>query len=181
MNKLFKTLCTVGLLSTAALKAEAIPEYLSGSVYEKVGISENIDPVLLYAVSLTESALAKKGSKDLAPSVYVIRTPKGAIYPKSLPEAKNALERAINRYSYNEIDVGLMQINGQHWKKLKNKGSLFNPTFNVTYGARILKSALRSTDDRVVGIGRYHSYTDWRAKTYGNRVIAIYNNLLNLQ
>ncbi|MGN0902655.1 MAG: transglycosylase SLT domain-containing protein, partial [Succinivibrio sp.] len=137
-----------------------------------------IDPLLLYAVSLTESALGNY--HQTSPSIYAIRTPDGALYPKTLPEAKQALSDAVARYGHHKIDVGLMQINGQHWKNIDNKSSLFNPTFNVTFGARILKTALNSTDDRVVGIGHYHSYTLWRAVNYGKRVLAIYNNLKRL-
>ena len=153
-----------------------IPEFLKGSVYHKVGVKQGIDPSLLYAVSLTESA-ASNSKSDVAPSIYAIRTPDGAIYPKSLTEAKLALKRSLKRYSHRELDVGLMQINGQHWQRLDNKYALFNPYFNVSFSAGILKKAMNSTSNKQIGIGRYHSYTQWRAENYGSRVLAIYNNL----
>ena len=179
IKTLVKSLLITSVLLSSLEESVAVPTYLAGTVYDKVGKTERVDPVLLYAVSLTESALGSK--KQTSPSMYAIRTPDGPLYPKTLPEAKQALANAVAVYGHKKIDVGLMQINGQHWKGLKNKRSLFNPFFNVTFGARILKTALSSTNDRVVGIGRYHSYTDWRAKTYGSRVMAIYNNLKGLE
>ena len=162
----------IGFIHTS--NAQEIPSFLEGSVFHKVGTKEGVDPLLLYAVSLTESAKGKN-RQEVQPSVYVIRT------PKTIEEAKKHLKASINAYGYKALDVGLMQINGQHWSKLKNKYALFNPYFNVTFGARILKKAIASTDDKVIGIGRYHSFTEWRAKTYGNRVIAIYNNLKSIE
>ncbi len=152
------------------------PDFLANSVYEKVGLQESVEPELLYAISLTESALSG-GKKNIKPYIYAIRTPKGAIYPPSLESAKKALSNAINQFGYKGIDVGLMQINGQHWKHIRNKASLFNAFYNVRFGAQILKKAINSTSNRQIGIGRYHSFTDWRAKAYSSRVLAIYNNL----
>lgn len=41
-----------------------------------------------------------------------------------------------------------------------------------------LKEAMDSyPSNKTIGIGRYHSHTEWRAKAYGARVIAVYNNL----
>ena len=178
IKKIISASVIIGFIHTS--NAQEIPSFLEGSVFHKVGTKEGVDPLLLYAVSLTESAKGKN-RQEVQPSVYVIRTPNGAIYPKTIEEAKKHLKASINAYGYKALDVGLMQINGQHWSKLKNKYALFNPYFNVTFGARILKKAIASTDDKVIGIGRYHSFTEWRAKTYGNRVIAIYNNLKSIE
>ena len=53
-----------------------------------------------------------------------------------------------------------------------------NPETNVKIASRILKNAMDSAPyNKSVGIGRYHSYTAWRAKAYGERVIAVYKNL----
>ncbi len=153
---------------------------LSGSVYERVGLAEEVDPLLLYSVSLVESArnAGKKGNKTMVrPSVYAIRTPDGPVFPKSLDEAKEALDSAVARYGKRALDVGLMQINGQHWNKVRSPYSLLNPTINVRLGARILKSAMGTTSSMRLGVGRYHSFTEWRANSYGKKVLAIYDHL----
>lgn len=150
------------------------------SVYGTVGRRMNVDPMLLYAVSLTEAA-ASEGSTAVKPSVYAIRTPDGPIYPASLDEAKIALNKAIMRYGPKALDVGLMQINGQHWHRMDRPlYALFNPTYNVTFGAGILREAMQSARDPKMGIGHYHSYTPWRAASYGAKVISVYRNLKKL-
>lgn len=71
-----------------------------------------------------------------------------------------------------------MQINGIHFSKVKDPSELLNPEINVKVASRILKNAMDSAPyNKSVGIGRYHSYTAWRAKAYGERVIAVYRNL----
>lgn|SRR5574344_424431 len=177
MNKIIKKLLVISFICFCVNTSHA-ENVIAGSVYEKIGHQENVDPLLLYAVSLTESAMGK--NKSVAPSTFAIRTPEGAIYPKNLHNAKVALKKAIQKYGHRGIDVGLMQINGQHWVNMKNKNFLFNPTFNVRFGARILKKAMNTTSNRTLGIGRYHSFTEWRAKTYASRVLAVYNNLKNI-
>lgn len=155
---------------------------LGGSVYDSIGQSEEVDPLLLYAVSLTESAYNAGVKGFVKPSVYAIRTPDGAIYPKDLDEAKRQLWTAVKAYGARRIDVGLMQINGQHWHRLGLPVfALFNPKVNVRFGARILKEAMRSSpEDLAVGIGRYHSYTPSRAIPYGRRVLQIYSRIKGL-
>ena len=153
---------------------------LENTVYEKIGIQENVDPYLLYSISLVESAKAKK-SKDetfVAPHKFAIRTPRGAIYPKTYFEAVEVLDRELKLYSPKSIDIGLMQINGQHFSKVSTPAELLKPDVNVKVACDILKTAMDSYPaNKTIGIGRYHSFTDWRAKAYGSRVIAVYNNL----
>ncbi len=154
---------------------------LAGSVYSAVGASEDVDPFLLYAVSLAESAYNAGTRGFVKPSVYAIRTPDGAIYPADLEEAKRQLWTAVQTYGARRIDVGLMQINGQHWHRLGLPVfALFNPKVNVRFGAKILKEAMQSTPDLAVGIGRYHSYTQSRAVPYGQRVLQIYRRIKEL-
>ncbi len=150
---------------------------LSGSVYEAVGIQENIDPFLLYSISLLESAERASQRGFVAPSPYAIRTPDGAVYPNTYDEAVSELAKQISKYGKRKLDVGLMQINGQHWDKVKEPKDLLNPYTNVRIGAEILQYALSCSDDLELAIGRYHSPTDWRARNYGSRVLAVYRNL----
>ncbi len=170
------------ILAASTYSSTAYADILDGTVYKTVAVKEGVDPLLLYAVSLTEAAAAA-GRQNVQPHLYAIRTPDGPIYPDNLNEAKIQLDKAIRRYGARALDVGLMQINGQHWQRSdKSPYALFSATYNVTFGARILKSALDTAPNNLVlGVGHYHSYTDWRARTYGNRVLGVYNNLKNLE
>lgn len=160
--------------------AELSTSFLKGSVYETVGLTENVDPLLLYSISLVESAKASK-QKNISlvtPHKFVIRTPDGPVYPTTFRNAKKWLSYCIRKYDKKQLDVGLMQINGIHFSKIKDPSELLNPEINVKVASRILKNAMDSAPyNKSVGIGRYHSYTAWRAKAYGERVIAVYRNL----
>ncbi len=153
------------------------------SVYARIGDEEGMDPMLLYAVSLTEAAYNAGVKGYVKPSLYAIRTPAGPIYPKTLEEAKSQLVSAVKSYGRRSIDVGLMQINGQHWHRLGLPVfALFNPNVNVRFGARILQRAINSAPGNfAVGVGHYHSWTPSRAGPYGRKVLSVYRNLKGLE
>ena len=176
INRVILTFLTISLFNIS----NADTNILSGSVYEKIGFQENVDPYLLYSISLVEAAKARKKNKQtfVAPHKFAIRTPRGAIYPKSYFEALEVLDRELQLYSPKSLDIGLMQINGQHFSRVDSPADLLKPDVNVKVACDILKTAMDSYPaDRTIGIGRYHSFTDWRARAYGSRVIAVYNNL----
>lgn len=137
---------------------------LTGSIYKTVGVQQNIDPFLLYSISLLESAREASQRGFVAPSPYAIRTPERAIYSSTYAEAVSELAKQISKYGKRKLDIGLMQINGQHWNKVDEPKELFNPYTNVRIGAEILQYALSRSDDLELAIGRYHSPTDWRAR-----------------
>lgn len=174
---------TIVLMITASLTlsfSHAETNLLRNSIYEKVGLQENVDPYLLYSISLVESAKAnkKKDGTFVQPHKYAIRTPRGAIFPPTYFEAVHTLETELKRYNPKAIDIGLMQINGQHLSRVEKPEDLLNPGINVKVACDILKNAMDSyPSDKTIGIGRYHSFTDWRAKAYGSRVVAVYKNL----
>jgi soluble lytic murein transglycosylase-like protein len=80
------------------------------------------------------------------------------------------------------IDVGIMQIN-LHWHghRVNDPAELLDPETNLLVGASVLATAIRSApDDLALGIGRYHSWQEKRARDYGKRVLAIVHNLQGL-
>ncbi len=160
--------------------ASTATKLLDSTVYDEVGKVESIDPALLYSISLVESA-KNAGNRNIAPHKYAIRTPKGAIFPKSYEEAVNTLNYQLKVYKPKMIDVGLMQINGQHFGRVDRPEDLLDPRINITVASKILKHAMDSTSNKLIGIGRYHSFTEWRARAYGARVLAVYNNLTRIR
>ncbi len=163
----------------AEASADDLKAYIKNSAFQEVGAREQIDPYLLYAISLTESRL---GSDSVRPSQFAIGTPGGAIQPKTLDEAVDSLEQAILRYGSRRVDIGIMQINGCNWKLARREGyeiaDLFDAKTNILIAAKILKAALKSAPENItLGVGRYHSYTQNRALTYGRRVMKTYLQL----
>jgi hypothetical protein len=170
----FLVLCAALLLPAGAW-ANGVA--LDGTVFDTIGKAESVDPLLLYSVAITESAMASGGGR-IAPHPYVIRSDlTGPQFFDTYEEAKDALQALIKRT--NNIDIGMMQVNLRHHPQT-NPSALLKPEFAVRYAARFLKTTMASTTDPVVGVGRYHSYTNELASWYGTRVWTIYNNIRNL-
>ena len=150
---------------------------LDGTVYEKIGNETNLNPYLLYSISLAESALAADGKKGfMAPNPFVIRTLSKGHHFDSLEEAASFMAKMSEKQK-STMDVGLLQIN-MKWHPHPNPEQLLNPEDNLRAGAKILKAALASTDDQILGVGRYHSWTPERAIPYGLRINEIWARLL---
>ena len=153
---------------------------LDGTVFAQVGAEKNIDPVLLYAVALTESAYVPDPSvAGESPYPWTLRTPKKAIYLPSEDVAKRQLEKLL---SYTQsIDIGLMQINLRwHKSRVKNPEDLLDPLTNVRVGADILlENFSRYPNDLIEAIGRYHSSDLTKKQVYGLTVYNIYTGIKN--
>lgn len=152
---------------------------LNGTVFESAGKASDLDPLLIYSVALAESAWGSKGG--VRPYPYAIRAAGKGIYAKDLATAKQTLTNL--RATHKNIDVGLMQIN-LRWNghRVTDPSLLLNPSINTLTGAAILKEAINSAPgDHELGIGRYHHWSDEaRSRSYGARVLAIYNNILEI-
>lgn len=146
---------------------------LQNTIFESVGNDLGIDPLLLYAVAITESAVGA-GNGNIKPEPYVIRTSEGPSYFSSKEEAELALANAITFTS--NVDVGMMQIN-LYFHPHDDPYVLLDPVINLRTGAKYLKKMMDTTKDPVIGVGRYHSWTKERSEWYGARVWQTYRNL----
>jgi hypothetical protein len=172
---MFKSALTISTGLLLSFNAQALD--LAGTIFGEVEKESGISSELLYAVALTESANGA-GKSKVSPSAFAYRTPEGSKYFKTRLEAEAALRIDISK-GIKLIDVGMMQIN-LHYHKQDDPYSLFDPKTNLRVAAKILATALTSTDDITLGIGRYHSWKNKRAINYGRRVLSIYKNLKNI-
>lgn len=167
------------LLSMAMLTiAPANAFDLSDTPYQLVGIEKGLDPLLLYSVSLAESAYGIGEKGKIAPHAWTLRASK-AHYSKTKDEAEATLQSYIDAGT-TLVDIGLMQVNLRwHGQRVTNPSDLLDPITNVRVAADILSEAINSAKgDITLGIGRYHHWGDEdRARNYGERVLAIYRNL----
>jgi hypothetical protein len=73
----------------------------------------------------------------------------------------NMNPRAINQNNNGTIDIGLMQINSIHLKRLSSIGvtkqALLDPEVNIYVGALLLSSHIRKRGYNLSAIGCYHS------------------------
>lgn len=82
--------------------------------------------------------------------------------------------RAINQNTNATTDIGLMQINTWHMKKLRQAGvteqRLWEPCVNIAVGAWVLADAISRHGMTWKAVGVYHSPTEWRQRDYAARV-----------
>ena len=80
------------------------------------------------------------------------------------------------------VDVGLMQVNLRwHGHRIASPEELLEPERNLEIAAGILSEALATAPgDLELGIGRYHSPNEARARDYGRTVLTIWQGLQQL-
>ncbi len=168
-----------GLAGAANVGAETLSEQL----IKECAVDRGIDPVLMYAVSLVESAKSAGGG-NVGPWPWTVRSPEGGRRFNSRDETEAYLAEALERFAPAEIDVGAYQIN-VHWHgdKFNSAAAMLDPRQNCRAAAQILSTALSSApDDPVLGVGRYHHWrNEARARRYGQRVLAIAENIRQLK
>lgn len=175
-----KTLIKNLALALTLISPPALALNLDGTVYERVANKQRLDPVLLYSISLAESAYTR-GNGTISPWFLTLRSSEGARYFHSKAEAMAELEGLIIRHgARSSIDVGLMQVN-LRWNghRVRDPLLLLDENHNLEVGAEILVEALNSApSDPELGVGRYHHWEDESvSRSYGRRVLSIYKQL----
>ncbi|MBX2808157.1 MAG: transglycosylase SLT domain-containing protein [Cellvibrionaceae bacterium] len=145
-------------------------------MFQEVGEKYALDPLLLYAIAITESATGV-GEGYIQPSPYVFRTASGPRFFTSRTAAESELSPILLETQH--VDIGMMQIN-LHYHPQDDPLALLDPYYNLSVAAQYLQRTLSSTKDPVIGVGRYHSWTKELAKWYGTRVWKTYSNLLKI-
>lgn len=166
------------LLALLLMSKSALAFDLEGTAWADVACGEGIDPLMLYAVALTESGRpAERG--QIEPWPWALNVEGDPIFAASREEAT----RLLAAHSDKSVDVGLLQVNIRwHGHRVDRLESLLDPKTNLSVGAAILKEALASASgDLTAGIGRYHSARPKRAKAYARTVLALYRHLLHQQ
>lgn len=164
-----------------SVQASSFRAELENSVFGQAGRKHSIDPYLIYAVALVESAYSGGQQKGfVSPYLYAVRSSQGAVYPLNKEDASSALQSHISKSkSLKEIDVCLMQVNlGWNGHRVTNYENLFDLEVCVDAGAAILKENLQSTNSLYEAIGRYNTWGNKEAANkYAVKVVDVYNRL----
>lgn len=176
---MLKVLCLF-LALLAPLQGFATPDFLVDSVFDDAAKKYGIDPILLYAVALGESAkqATGPGAPSVSPSPYSFHAGGRAFHASSRDEAVKLLDELTTKYG-NHVDVGVMQIN-LHWNgdRVASPDALLDPATNIYVGAKVLSEALQSAPNNLqLGVGRYNTWSTDGALAYGAYVLKIYGNL----
>lgn len=160
------------------------PAFLNGTIYERVGEAAGVEPSLLYSLALVESgrAVGDNGSQ-VTPWPYVLRALDARYYAESQKDYQIAYKLFEEKYG-DKFDVGPLQVN-VYWqvtkaKRLESGEGLLELEMNLRIGAQVLREAMASTDDKELGIGRYHTWSDEaRSRLFGKRVLSVHQNVIN--
>lgn len=156
---------------------------LAGTVFEKVGLEENIDPVLLYAIACVESAIAAGKQGYIQPYPWTLRYAGRPYYGKTKRDAERELRIIMLREKRPNVDIGIAQINSLwHGHRVKHLTDLLDPYTNLKVASQILNECMkRHPDDVFLAIGTYHSSDPMRAKRYARFVARVYSSVKNDQ
>jgi soluble lytic murein transglycosylase-like protein len=151
----------------------------AGTAWADAAVSAGLaDPLIVYAVALFESGVIGAPGR-VAPYPWMLNFGGVDVRAGSRAEAERALS-AVGPQT--NVDIGLMQVNwATHHRRAAEPAMLLDPETNIRVGGDILRDALRSSPtDMVLGLGRYHSWNERRARWYGNAVWRVYLSLLSL-
>ena len=156
-------------------------QLLKDSYWEDVARERGLDPAILYSVALKEARLPNHEG-DARPYPWTLRSSNGGKRFNTYEEAKHALIQALLTDPPKNIDIGIMQINWHyHNHRVNSALDLLDPKTAIQVGADILIEAIQSRPgDLAIGIGRYYSSNDERARQYGEEVLRIANEINNL-
>ena len=160
----------------ASLEGQPVVD-LTHSLWARVAAKHSLDPYVLYAVALVESARIANGLAT--PWPWALNHTGKTFYPET---SSKALAQIRERLANGDrvIDVGLMQVNLRwHGKRAKSLEALIDPVTNVELGAQIMAEAMATAPgDVTLGIGRYHAWQNRpEAYRYGRRVLALAERL----
>lgn len=151
---------------------------LQGTGWERAAAARGLDPLLLYAVALTESG-RRDSESTLRPWPWTLNIEGRPVFAKSKGEAAILLEKHRNA----SVDVGPLQVNIRwHGHRVDDISLLLEPDTNLEIGATVLMEALETAPgDLTTGIGRYHSSNASRGRSYARTVLAFYRHMLHQQ
>jgi len=154
---------------------------LQDTPIEAAAQEHGLDPLLVYAVALVESAKFHDET-TLSPWPWALAASTESFYGQTKEHALEKL-KILQQQHGNNIDVGLMQVNLRwHGHRVSEPAELLDMATNLRVASAILAQSMASAPaDMALGIGRYHHWKDEaRARRYGQRVINIWRNLKNL-
>lgn len=168
-------LLLLGLIPAAPRPVSALD--LRDTAWAEAASPYDLDPRLLYAIALMESGRPRAGG--LAPWPWTLWLPgQGGVFLESHEQALSTLRA----HAAAAVDVGLMQVNLRwHGHRVTSPEELLEPERNLAIAAVILSEALATAPgDLELGIGRYHSPNEARARDYGRTVLTIWRGLQQL-
>lgn len=147
------------------------PTLLDGTPWVDAATAHDLDPWLLYAITLEESGILDVNGGILRPWPYQLHINGKKLRFDTRQEAAEQIEKwemaGIRNY-----DIGPLQINRRwHGHRVDHPSDLLNVTRSLHLAAYILAETLQvSGADTELGIGRYRSWREPTARAYAKRI-----------
>lgn len=162
------------LLFTFNVSFATDPLNLYSTPWGQAGQVFDVDPYLLYAISIIESRhISEDGLVRPHPYALHINKNSKSHFPKSKIAASTILSETLR--TTRNVDIGAMQINYMyHSDKVDRAEDLLDLTTNIYVAAQILSFAMKSTPDLILGAGRYHQWkNEQQARRYGYKAVQL--------
>jgi hypothetical protein len=168
-----------GLWADAAA-AKQPPDFKANScraVTEKAEREESIPRHLLTAISLAETGRWSEKKQELFAWPWTVMAKGKGLYFQSKIEAIAAVHR-LRKAGVTNIDVGCMQINLRyHPRAFASLNEAFEPTANVAYAAKFLKSLHGLAQSWPQAAANYHSSDPLRNVAYKDKVLSLWQGV----
>lgn len=140
-------------------------------VFTRVAAEKGVSRRLLLAVALTESGVGGR------PWPWTLNVAGHGLRYASRDEAHDALVGFLRR-GVRSIDVGYMQVNlAHHGRRFSDTWQALDPHRNVSAAADILRESFDRARDVPSAVGRFHSGTPSRARSYFAQVARHFDSL----
>lgn len=144
-----------GFFVFAPSPALASPWLACIDAIKQVAAEEEIPEPVLLAIAQQESGVRR--GEYLIPWPYVIQEGKKSYYFNTISEAELYATYLLQQEKLN-FDSGCMQINWlNHKDKIPSPKILFDPLFNVRFGAKYLKMFYIQSGSWAESVGKYHN------------------------
>jgi len=156
-------------------QAQGQPMNLCEPLIRRYETAHGIPHKLLTAISLAESG-RKVGSSVVA-WPWTINA-NGVPYIFATKGEAIRMVRKLRLLGVSSIDVGCMQVNlKQHPKAFPNLEAAFDPSTNIAYAAKFLKTKKENKGSWVNAVAHYHSSTPAHHVPYRARVLKIWQKV----
>jgi len=147
------------------------PTLLDDTPWAEAAKSHDLDPWLLYAITLEESGKIDSAQGLLKPWPYQLHRQGKTLMFDSLEAAADQI-RTWEQAGVRNYDIGPLQIN-RHWHghRVDELADLLDVQASLNLAAYLLAESLQlSGEDRELGIGRYRSWKEATARDYARRI-----------
>lgn len=160
------SLLTAGAAHAAASEPVLDVARLCSQNFARVERELGIPKQLVQAISMSESGRWSDEAKAVVPWPWTINAAGQGYYFDTMHEAVT-FARRLQLKGVESMDVGCMQVNLKHHPDaFTSLTDAFNPTSNVAYGAKFLRSNYDDLGTWPQAIAAYHSRTSMKGRQY---------------